>query len=244
MTREELLAIAKPVLFNTEMVQAILEGRKTVTRRCVKYKYSNTEMKMHTDKYGTRLIEIQKNVEGETHGRHPDGRTWQKLLPYIEKKPPFKKGDYLYVRETWCKGVIACGEEPDGRDTMYVSQCEGEDDYILKAHALHENIGIEDVVWKPSIHMPKEAARIFLKVTDVRVEQLQDMNGGADFLKEGLIDICVGCGTPKEFCDCCGGLEEEFIELWDSTIKKADLDTYGWDANPWVWVVEFERVEV
>ena len=245
MTREELLKIAKPVLFNTEMVQAILEGRKTVTRRCVKYKYSNTEMKMHTDKYGTRLIEIQKNVEGETHGRYPDGRTWQKLLPYIEKNPPFKKGDYLYVRETWQYLY-----ELDGNEQII----EGTDRYYYKAtdtipyDTYVDSMGIthETVPWKPSIHMPKEAARLFLKVTDVRVERLQDMEE-EDAIKEGIHPkMCPNCSGLD--CDLCSESEytvmDEFMYLWNSTIKKAGLDKYGWDANPWVWVIEFERVDV
>ena len=139
MNREEFLKQAKPVLFNTEMVKAILEGRKTVTRRVVKRDISN---QFDCEADGTVIAYIDQ-ATGDSY------KPWEVCR--------FKKGDYLYVRETWCKGSIVCGEESDGRDVLYVSQCEGEDDYIIKAHALHEKTGIEDVVWKPSIHMPKEA---------------------------------------------------------------------------------------
>lgn len=176
MTKAELLQIAKPILFNTEMVKAILEGRKTVTRRCVKYKYSNTEMKMWTDKYGTRLIEIQKDVEGETFGRNTDGSTWHKLLPFIEKAPPFKKGDILYIRETW-------SEWTDG--------------YVYKAWSEpFPQPGKASVMkWHPSLHMPKEAARIFLKVKDVRVERFricQKMMLLLRVLVLGMIGVMLG----------------------------------------------------
>lgn len=99
--------------------------------------------------------------------------------------------------------------------------------------------------WHPSIHMPKEAARIWLKVTGVRVEQLQDMKD-EDCEKEGLENFCKKCSALFSECDAClndGGIKEDFKELWNSTIKKSDIDTYGWGANPWVWVIEFERCE-
>ncbi len=229
MTREELLKIAKPMLFNTDMVREILEDRKTATRRAIKYKYSNTEMRMRTDKYGTRLIEIQKNVEGETYGKHPDGRTWQKLLPYIEKTPPCKKGDTLYPRETWgtynrnwweAYYFMYRADYPDGATT----------------YTHNDGIICDLPKWRPSIHMPKEAARIFLKVKDVRVERLQEMTE-EDAIKEGVTAESVFEGGEKLPALCW------FPMLWNSTIKKSDLELYGWDVNPWVWVIEFERIE-
>lgn len=230
MTRAELLKVAKPILFNTEMVKAILEGRKTVTRRCVKYKYDNTEMRMYTDKYGTRLIEIQRDVEGETHGKNPNGSTWHKLLPYIEKMPPFKKGDILYVRESVFQGV---GHYLDvSGETVSVLTYEFE----YYADGLHEKDHWKDKyerTWmhrRPSIHMPKEAARIFLKVKAVRVEQLQDITP----------EQVVCEGTKEQFPPLA---VDEFRDIWNSTINKSDLALYGWDTNPWVWVIEFERIE-
>ena len=89
--------------------------------------------------------------------------------------------------------------------------------------------------WHPSIHMPKEAARIWLKVTDVRVERLQEITSE---------QICRE-GVEVEYPHALNGEEKRyaFSTLWNSTIKKADLDRYSWDANPWVWVIEFERCE-
>lgn len=88
--------------------------------------------------------------------------------------------------------------------------------------------------WHPSIHMPKEAARIWLKCTDVRVERLQEITEiGAT--KEGCVyDVEYALGNTAK---------GHFKKLWDSTIKKSALDTYGWNASPWVWVIEFERCE-
>lgn len=271
MTRQEALQIAKPILFNTEMVKAILDGRKKVTRRCVKYKYSNTEMKMRTDKYGTCLIEIQKDIEGETFGVNKDGTSWKQLLPFIEKVPPFKKGDILYIRETWQYIDFA------GEDNGYVYKA-SENGNLWETEA-------EGWTWHPSIHMPKEAARIFLKVTGVRVERLQDITeeqakaegicrlyddmpkekyatwarmmgisgtqeqaSFKNYLWHGNFGTC-GCGNKisdawdyqySGYDDAVGS----FSSLWNTTVDLKDWGKYGWDANPYVWVIEFERLEV
>ena len=213
-------------------VRAILDGRKSCIRIAVKYKYSNTEMKIKSDKYGSRLIEIQKDVEGGTYGKNPDGSTWHRLLPYIEKIPPYKKGDILYVRETiWQK----TGHYLDVDGETKAVWC---NEFRYAASDEKPEVGW-NYSWgkRPSIHMPKEAARIWLKVTDVSVEQLQkiDEDGVA---KEGL--------EPRfKVKDKFSGniARGRFLELWNSTIKKSDLDRYGWDANPYVFVIEFERCE-
>lgn len=231
-----------PILFNTDMVRAILDGRKTVTRRAVRYKYSNTEMEMRTDKYGTRLVEIQKDMEGETFGKNPDGSTWRKLRGYIEPKPPCQPGDILYVREAFCpnyfdEGLAGYrGDGLRGNRTAY------------KADYHKETIGdvVPEPKWHPSIHMPKEAARIWLKVADVRVERLQEITP-QQILKEGANTDAIRHyikQMPEETDEWIEAAHKvEFQQLWNSTIKKPDLAICGWDANPWVWVIDFERCE-
>lgn len=187
-----------PILFNTEMVRAILDGRKTCTRRIVK--------PQPTARYGAQCI-----------------------------KPPYQLGDILYVRETWCDDRQFTHDSTPGR-------------YFYKASES------ENFKWKPSIHMPKEAARIWLKVMNVRVERLQKMKP-VDVIKEGAYPDCWDCLNTygESGSQCCYGTEEqcsqcdevmmEWEKLWTSTIKKSDLDRYGWDANPYVWVISFERCE-
>ena len=225
----------KPILFNADMVRAILEGRKTVTRRVVKLKYSNTHLEMFTNKYGTRLIEKQNEEPGVTTIKNSDGTTTHTLLACIEKAPPYRPGDILYVRETWSRSMAGT--------------------YLYRA----TDIPFIHDRWNPSIHMPREAARIFLRVTDVRVERLQAsfFDTGATVLacqKEGIDirDQCVECvaayGSPccidsESECGILDEVRSYFSDLWDSTIKEADLSRYGWAANPWVWVIEFERCE-
>lgn len=233
----------KPILFNTEMIQAILEDRKTVTRRAVKPQPKGAHAVMDCDDNAHTFDLLCGN--GGNGGIFAD---WAETV-----KAPFWFGDILYVRETWCKvGNDVDKLYFDNDAAMYDGM------YLYKA----DGIDLTDIgKWHPSIHMPKEAARLFLRVTDVRVERLQDMTED-DVCAEGAEPL-IQCphehptygpdGTLGDMCwntDCCSKCEyisksdgELFGEyIWDSTIKKADLPLYGWAANPWVWVIEFERI--
>ena len=190
----------KSILFNkqisTEMVRAILDGRKTCTRRICKDANECTVPDMDFYNADRRTYAVHNFVDKE----HTE------QLSTAERTCPICTGDILYVRETWKKA-------PNGY--YYYEDWQRND--------------IADVTkWKPSIHMPKEAARIWLKVTNVRVERLQEMTDD-DAEAEGCFDYT---STALGFPD-----------VWDSTIKKSDIDRYGWDANPWVWVIEFERCD-
>ncbi len=200
----------KPILFNTEMVRAILDGRKTCTRRICKDANECTVPDMEFYNADRRTYAVHNFVDKE----HTE------QLSTAERTCPICTGDILYVRETWKKA-------PNGY--YYYEDWQRND--------------IADVTkWKPSIHMPKEAARIWLKVTDVRVERLHEITeDGAK--AEGAIDNRGFIHSPENEYDRIHTAREHFIRIWNSTIKKSDLDRYGWDANPWVWVIEFERCE-
>lgn len=210
----------KPILFNTEMVQAILDGRKSCTRRVVKPQWEECP---HCKYVHNEYIydEMAENVYCARCG-YP-------LEP--KRRSPYQPEDILYVRETW------------HRYTKWVGKGEGchlEEHYGYKASIANSEDAEEP--WKPSIHMPKEAARIWLKVTDVRVERLQDITeDGAE--AEGAIDNRGFIHSPENEYDRIYTAREHFIGIWDRTIKKSDLDRYGWNTNPWVWAIEFERCE-
>lgn len=189
----------KPILFNTEMVQAILDSRKTTTRRIIKV---NNSLEFMGFKEGKALL-------------------GKGCCIHETIKAPYMPGDILYVRETW--GI----SNPMGdfaRNNMTaeyvykVGYAKGKRIPITREQ--EKNLG----VWKPSIHMPKVAARIFLKVIGVRVERLQDLT------EQGIKAEGVTEEWPPHAMD-------KFQELWNSTTKE-----YGWDTNPYVWVIEFKRI--
>lgn len=216
----------KPILFNTEMVKAILEGRKTVTRRLVKQQPEG------------RLAFAPQ--EGCWPGYFSIEGT-PKVI-----KPPYKPGDILYVREAYYKDA--------GRYMYRADYSDGE-----KFYAGGKEVSIK---WHPSTHMPKAAARIFLRVTDVGAERLKCISE-KDALNEGVADEwpmnpvycphCKGEGLVGTYnpvslgymdvqCPFCKKAVVRFSNLWDSTIKKSGFQFYRWNANPWVWVIRFERI--
>ena len=238
----------KPILFNTEMVRAILDGRKSCTRRIIK-----------PQPQGYFEVSEEPLYIYDTDGKQ--GKI----------TPPYQPGDILYVRETWRVGAwdifnqMIAFDYKDGTcgELTYIHDRELFDRLVNQSkndarQAKCEYNGADFVWekgkspcrWHPSIHMPKEAARIWLKVTDVRVERLQDITEEQACM-EGTDPWDEACyennGWHPTFSDPDSGGDPNMIDgfhkLWNSTIKKSDLDRYGWDANPWVWAIEYERCE-
>lgn len=236
----------KSILFNkqisTEMVRTILDGRKSYTRRLVnpqpksKLCYTLAGSDSGTWGYPNRTAH---EIWGEEF-KLPNDITEEELSK--RWNPPYHTDDILYVRETFIQAAAhTFWYKADDKSWMS-----------------------KDLLWKPSIHMPKEAARIWLKVTAVRVERLQEITeDGAKV--EGMPDDfdypvskiycprCKGYGTidsrnpsslGHEEIDCpnCDSQRKRFANLWNATIKK-QYNIHSWDANPWVWVIEFERCE-
>lgn len=218
----------KPILFNTQMVQAILEGRKTTTRRIIK---ADNSLEFMGFKDGKALF-------------------GKGCCIHETIKPPYMK-DILYVRETWQISNPMGDFARNNRTAEYIYKAgyaKGERIPITREQ--ENNLG----VWKPSIHMPKEAARIFLKVTSVRVERLQDIDDegakaeGANMqfwyqpyrTKNEGQQRYVGDMTHQEINYRTG-----FAQIWDNTLDIHDKLAwqYTFENNPWVWVIEFERIE-
>jgi hypothetical protein len=207
-----------PILYNTDMVLAKLDGRKTVTRRPIKTPNGAYGFFVVKNKAGgvTRVLAHDDNERTEKD----DGREWV-------INPPYRPGDILYVRETWAK--------------KFISQT----DYTI--HYAAGGVGYKGT-WRPSIHMPKEAARIWERVVSVRVERLQDITE-EDAIKEGaqyFKDLPIGPITPitsdpnrwsmespQNTDQCLHTARMAFANVWQKI--------YGtWDDNPFVWVITTE----
>lgn len=199
----------KPILFSTPMVQAILDGRKTMTRRVMKdYTQFDIEEAELLENNGYNLTHNYK-MSIESVGIFS---TKDKLLNwFVSKYSKYQVGDVLWVRETWAKCIDFQGKE------------------IFVFRADNDTHGVK---WKPSIFMPKEACRIFLRVTNVRVERLQDITAH-DIFQEGCVPIN-SCSLEE----CSEHAYDWWKDLWNTINGKG-----AWEANPYVFVYEFQRIE-
>lgn len=229
----------KPILFNTEMVKAILDDRKTQTRRLVKPQpvYDDGLWVLGGAGWSDSHIPIHP-VPGHS--------LWE--------RQPVKSGDILWVRETWATTTRRLIEKIPNVGRHWSVEGEGPLRYLYKAgFTLDDAPGVSR--WHPSIHMPREAARLFLRVKNVRMERLQDITE-ADVQAEGtdmdawyeydewqhqVGDGLVAEGVPVTFETMRGFFGHE---VWDRTMQSVEqYEKYGWHTNPWVWVIEFERLD-
>jgi hypothetical protein len=205
----------KPILFSAPMVRAILEGRKTMTRRVIKSDPTHP----HWDGLAPT-------------GWHDGHRPMQHV--------PYSLGDVLWVRETFQKVLIEEDEPDDVYGYVYKASPETFEDYGVMRDGKEYPLP-----WRPSIFMPKAACRIFVRVTNVRAERVQNITV-EDVIREGLNDVDneIRNEDPTTHESIrnwnLSWAQFQFQTLWDSLNAKRGFD---WDVNPWVWVVEFERVD-
>ncbi|ELA3172361.1 TPA: hypothetical protein NO823_000998 [Klebsiella pneumoniae] len=242
------------MIFNGEMVRAILDGRKTQTRRIMKLQPKPSKSRPGDFWFSSKKLESMVHVSDLAPGNSPIA---DYHLFIQEHCCPFGAvGDRIWVRETW--GVVSHELDEDGRirpwtpdrPATVIHEMPFGNGYY-SGHAIYaadgdftwgDDDGYEDgrSCWKPSIHMPRAASRILLEITDVRVERLNAISE-EDARAEGIIDGgCLNCGEPEP-CGCANpepDATDAFAYLWQSIYGQEN-----WNADPWVWVIEFKRVE-
>ncbi len=219
----------RPILFSGPMVRAILEGRKTQTRRVVKHAIPDW-----IESFGYSCFTPSGSISGR--GIHPTHGAAENHYPNPFGHPIHR----LWVREkfsVWSGGMTDCGEEWDLVDGPLTEMDHGRHiEYAATSESFPER-------WRPSIHMPRWACRLQLEITGVRVERLQDISE-EDAKAEGAVPL-TSIGPGQRLSD--GGTRTQltspytiaFGSLWDSI----NFDRgFGWAFNPWVWVVEFRKV--
>jgi hypothetical protein len=225
----------RPIIFGAESVRAILEGRKTETRRVMPQPWE-FEAGALEFKDGVLLARVGDQWHECREGAGRNGQGNPVRCPYGNP------GDRLWVRETWCQRFV----DPPGPngywDGYYYAATDATPQKVDGDGGIeYTKRGFEASPWKSPIFMPREASRLTLEVTEVRVERLQEIT------EEGAIaeGMTVGpCGEKDGLCTdntCRKTARDAFAEGWDALNAKRG---FGWDANPWVWVVRFRRVEV
>ena len=244
----------RPIIFSGEMVRAILDGRKTKTRRPI----------THVKKIlGGAVTEFQESdTPGYDFIMRDKRKCWNDLRKEdLLRRCPFGQvGDRLWVREAFClEHQVEAGQPPpfdDGRPICWEfagmeSDPDDPDSMWSQPHyratdptpelAYEDSDGEPTVRWKPSIHMPRWASRITLEITDIRVERLQEITE-EEAKAEGVLPCPHPLSKDDECLDCydAGEYACAFLNLWNRLYAKQRL---GVDANPWVWVLTFRRVE-
>jgi len=238
----------RPIIFSAPMVRAILEGRKSQTRRVIKPQPTVTEV---------LLRQRGAWIAGESLSDQVNA-AWQH--GFVDVSCPYgQPGDRLWVRETfasWHGTEIFSGRPwPCTAYRAGRSWINGNCPDRARGEVFWRapDYKPEAVKWKPAIHMPRAFSRILLEITDVRVERVQDIDDG-DALEEGIHTVEIGSGySPRfsAFSDSWQAIVESqarahdwphdaFRDLWDTINAKRG---FGWDANPWVWALTFKRVE-
>jgi hypothetical protein len=232
-----------PILFNTEMVQAILEGRKTQTRRAIKPQpklYRDTEWtysKRGFWSHYSAMLASDPTFFGWTVNDPLPKETIYYRSPYGAP------GDLLYVREGWKPTNSKLSKATYVHYRADAAGYNPEWNPSARIEIEHDFVGKPDDPWRPSIHMPKKFARIWLEVKDMRVERLQDISE-KDAEAEGVspefeLDLAEFQSNKTNFCEASTHVLG-FKHLWDSINAKRG---YGWDTNPFCWVVEFEKID-
>ncbi|HBV8869436.1 TPA: hypothetical protein MD823_002006 [Klebsiella pneumoniae] len=240
------------MIFNSEMVRAILDGRKTQTRRIMKVQPESNQLGLLLITDSTKHSDIGKYhwAESNATGNHVRSKLFSSPFGAV--------GERIWVRETWAtlgneEGCYVdwednlCKGDERSAARIYRASCEQRpgdyglwsipDDAYWKPHTKEHKF---EGAWRPSIHMPRWASRILLEITDVRVERLNAISE-EDARAEGIIDGgCLNCGEPEP-CGCANpepDATDAFAYLWQSIYGQDN-----WNANPWVWVIEFKRIE-
>lgn len=208
----------KPILFSTEMIKALMNGTKTQTRRVAKVPET-----AYCKQGGLVWYDPEQNQE-------------------TKRCPRYQPGDILWVRETWAQSNRSMWPDSilyqsgdiwtlyKAGFALYYDRHE-----VCKLHNEREYPSGKQITWRPSIFMPRAVARIFLRVTGVRAERVQDISED-DARAEGISEneiLSLGC-TPNDPYRCA------YSGLWDSINFKRG---YGWDTNPWCWVYDFEQID-
>lgn len=220
----------RPIIFNTQMVRSVMDGAKTQTRRILKFKTfgfgkDGAPASIYMDGSGKGWVAwMTQNVSAEYTAKIYPGEVGFKC-------PMGEIGSIIYVRETWAELI-------NGHNERY---------FAYKADGIPNKSDVGDWNWRPSIHMPKAAARIFLRITDIKVERLQDISE-EDAVAEGVqqdVPVEKNFQIKKRYrhysdptIHHCEDAKSSFRSLWRSI-----YGTESWESNPWVWSISFTRVD-